>query len=179
MDDIIILDEIVMKRSLTRMTHEILEKHKGTNDLVILGIRTRGVHLAKRIVENIEKFEGVRIPYGELDITMYRDDRHTSDDMLDPTINETNIPFDVTNKNVVLVDDVMYTARTIRAAMDATMAHGRAKKITVAILVDRGHRELPIKADYIGKNIPTSRHEQVEVRVVECDGEDKVLLKKV
>lgn len=173
-----VLEERAINRSLIRMTHEILEKHKGTNNLVILGIKTRGIYLAQRIVDTIEKFEGVRIPYGELDITLYRDDRHHSDTNADPHVKAMNIPLDLTDKKVVLVDDVMFTGRTIRAAMDATMANGRAKHISVAILVDRGHRELPIKADYVGKNIPTSRQEQIHVKVKELDGLDTVVLQK-
>lgn len=173
-----VLEERAINRSLIRMTHEILEKHKGTNNLVILGIKTRGIYLAQRIVDTIEKFEGVRIPYGELDITLYRDDRHNGDTNADPHVKAMNIPLDLTDKKVVLVDDVMFTGRTIRAAMDATMANGRAKHISVAILVDRGHRELPIKADYVGKNIPTSRQEQIHVKVKELDGLDTVVLQK-
>lgn len=173
-----VLEEKALNRSLIRMTHEILEKHKGTKDLVILGIKTRGIYLAQRIVDTIEKFEGVRVPYGELDITLYRDDRHDSDMHTEPQVNAINIPLELTDKNVVLVDDVMFTARTIRAAMDATMANGRAKHISVAVLVDRGHRELPIKADYVGKNIPTSRQEQIHVKVKELDGLDSVILQK-
>lgn len=137
-----VLEEKAFNRSLIRMTHEILEKHKGTKNLVILGIKTRGIYLAQRIVDTIEKFEGIRVPYGELDITLYRDDRHHSDTNADPQVKAINIPLDLTDKNVVLVDDVMFTARTIRAAMDATMANGRAKHISVAILVDRGHYPL-------------------------------------
>lgn len=178
MKNVEILEEKALQRALVRMTHEILEKNKGTNKLVILGIKTRGVYLAKRIVDNIEKFEGVRVPYGELDITLYRDDRHDNTTHTEPSVNGTQIPVSVFDQHVVLVDDVMFTARTIRAAMDATMAKGRAKQISVAVLVDRGHRELPIKADYVGKNIPTSREEQVHVKVMEIDGKDAVILEK-
>lgn len=176
MESIEVLEGVALGRSLTRITHEILERHKGTQDLVLIGIKTRGVFLAERIAEKIAQFEQVDVPVGTLDITLYRDDRHDSELNQDPTINGTSIPFDVSGKSVVLVDDVLFTGRTIRSAMDAVMDLGRAKRVTVAVLVDRGHRELPIKADYIGKNIPTSLTEQVSVQLVEVDGRDGVYI---
>lgn len=178
MENIIILEEETIRRALTRITHEILEKHKGTENLVLVGIKTRGIYLAQRIAEKIKQFEDVDVPVGVLDITLYRDDRHDSELNQEPIVNGTDISVDISHKHVVLVDDVLFTARTIRSAMDAVMDLGRAKKITVAVLIDRGHRELPIKADYIGKNIPTSLDEQVLVRLQEVDDKDEVILKK-
>ena len=158
-----IWDALAMKRALTRITYETIEQNKGTDDLVLVGIKTRGVYLAKRIHDRIQKLEGVDVPVGELDITLYRDDRHDG--------------VNIDDKHVVLVDDVIYTGRTIRAAMDALMHVGRPSSIRVAVLVDRGHRELPIRADFVGKNIPTSADEQVAVNVIEKDGKDSVELK--
>lgn len=178
MTAVVILEADAVRRALIRITHEILEKHKGTENLVIVGIKTRGEFLAQRIVENIKRFEHVDVPFGTLDITLYRDDRHDSALNQDPVLTGTNIPVGLEGKHVILVDDVLFTARTVRAAMDAIMDLGRAKRVTVAVLVDRGHRELPIRADYIGKNIPTALDEQVAVHLVEVDGEDKVLLLK-
>ena len=174
-EEIEIMDAQTMKRALTRITHEILEKNDGTKNLILVGIKTRGIYLAKRIAERIKDFEGIEVPVGELDITLYRDDVHR-DTNENPVQHETNIPFSVAGKHVVLMDDVLFTARTIRAGMDAVMDLGRAKRITVAVLIDRGHRELPIKADYVGKNIPTSQAEQISVRLDEVDGIEKVTL---
>lgn len=176
-EEILIMDAATMQRSLTRVTHEILERNGGTENLILVGIRTRGIYLAERIAQNIKKFENVEVPVGELDITLYRDDQHFTKDQ-EPVLNHTNIPFSIEGKNVVLVDDVLFTARTIRAGMDAIMDIGRPKRITVAVLVDRGHRELPIKADYVGKNIPTSTSEQISVRITEVDEQEKVTLIK-
>lgn len=176
-EEIEIMNEATMKRSLTRITHEILERNGGTKDLVLVGIRTRGIFLAERIAEKINAFEGVEVPVGELDITLYRDDQHYAGDG-NPVLNNSAIPFPVKGKHVVLVDDVLFTARTIRSAMDAVMDLGRAKRITVAILIDRGHRELPIKADYVGKNIPTAISEQISVQLMEVDGKERVTLIK-
>lgn len=172
-----IMDAAAMKRALTRITHEILERNDGIEKLVLVGIRTRGIYLAERIAQRMKDFEGVDIPVGELDITLYRDDQHFTEDG-NPILTNTNIPFSVEGKHIVLVDDVLFTARTIRAGMDAVMDLGRPKRITVAILIDRGHRELPIKADYIGKNIPTSSTEQISVQLQEVDGIEKVSLIK-
>ena len=176
-EEILIMDAATMQRSLTRVTHEILERNGGTENLILVGIRTRGIYLAERIAQNIKKFENVAVPVGELDITLYRDDQHFTKEQ-DPVLNITNIPVSIEGKNVVLVDDVLFTARTIRAGMDAIMDIGRPKRITVAILVDRGHRELPIKADYVGKNIPTATSEQISVRITEVDEQEKVTLIK-
>lgn len=176
-EEILIMDAATIQRSLTRITHEILERNGGTENLILVGIRTRGIYLAERIARNIQKFENSEVPVGELDITLYRDDQHfTKDD--EPVLNNTNIPFSIEGKNVVLVDDVLFTARTIRAGLDAVMDIGRPKRITVAVLVDRGHRELPIKADYVGKNIPTATSEQISVHITEVDEQEKVTLIK-
>lgn len=170
-----IWDKLAMKRALVRITYEIIERNKGVEDLVLVGIKTRGVYLARRMRDGLKEVEKVDVPVGELDITPYRDDRKKD-------FSQEKIPdlepmdLDITNKNVVLVDDVLYTGRTIRAAMDALIANGRPKSISVAVLVDRGHRELPIKADFVGKNIPTSLNEQVSVNVSEIDGVDSIEL---
>jgi pyrimidine operon attenuation protein/uracil phosphoribosyltransferase len=161
-------------RIVTRLAHEILEKNRGVNNLVIVGIRTRGAYLATRISETINKIESVKIPTGFLDITLYRDDFRTR--LKQPSVEVTNIPFKIDEKNIVLVDDVLYTGRTIRSALDALMDFGRPARIYLAVLVDRGHRELPIRPDFIGKNIPTSIGEEVKVLLEEVDHEDKVLL---
>lgn len=171
-----IWDELAIKRALTRITYEIIEKNKGTDNLVLVGIKTRGVYLAQRIHDRIQKLENVDAPIGELDITLYRDDRHDASLNQDPVVNSEEIGVDITDKNVVLIDDVIYTGRTIRAAMDALMDQGRPSSIAVAVLVDRGHRELPIRADFVGKNIPTSNDEQVAVKVKEIDDQDSVEL---
>lgn len=169
-----ILDADGVRRALTRIAHEIIEKNKGTEDVVLIGIRRRGVPLAERIRSMIEEFEGVSLPLGILDITLYRDDLTTID--VQPVVHETKVPFSVYGKTVVLVDDVIYTGRTARAALDATMDLGRPQRVQLAVLVDRGHRELPLRADYVGKNLPTSRREVVSVRVQEIDEADDVLL---
>lgn len=176
-EEIEIMDAATMNRSITRITHEILERQGGTEDLVLVGIRTRGIYLAERIAARIKQFEDVEVPVGELDITLYRDDKHFAGDF-NPVLHNTDIPYDVEGKHIVLVDDVLFTARTIRAAMDAVMDLGRPKRITVAVLIDRGHRELPIKADYVGKNIPTAISEQIAVRLQEVDGTERVTLLK-
>jgi pyrimidine operon attenuation protein/uracil phosphoribosyltransferase len=169
-----LMDESSINRSLRRLTHEIIEKNRGTQDLVIVGIRNRGDSLAKRIIQSIQEIEGVEVPLGVLDITLYRDDFERITDH--PLVQVTDISTDITNKRIVLVDDVLYTGRTIRAALDALIDFGRPALIQLAVLVDRGHRELPIKADYVGKNVPTAQDEQIQVRLKEIDGEDKVLL---
>ena len=172
-----IVDDVTMKRAITRITYEIIEQNKGTDNLVLIGIKTRGVYLATRIHDRIEKLEGVDVPVGELDITLYRDDRHDASLKQDPVVNSDQVGVNIDDKRVVLVDDVIYTGRTVRAAMDALMHVGRPSSIRVAVLVDRGHRELPIRADFVGKNVPTSNDEQVAVNVVEKDGKDSVELK--
>lgn len=171
----VILDSDTLKRSITRIAHEIVEKNKGTKELGIVGIRARGDHLAKRIAQKIKEIEKASVPVGFLDITFYRDDIGI---LPSPEVQITDIPFDVSEKNIVLVDDVLFTGRTIRAAMDAMIDFGRPKTIQLAVLIDRGHRELPIRADYIGKNVPTSSTEKVVVKLEEQDGIDLVTLEK-
>ena len=163
-----------MKRALKRMSHQILERNHGAGNLVFLGIRRRCVPLAERLSSNINAIEGLEVPVGELDITLYRDDLSLISE--DPLVNSSSVPFDITGKTVVLVDDVIYTGRTARAALDATSALGRAARIQLAVLVDRGHRELPIRADYVGKNVPTSGNELIAVQVEEIDGTEGVKL---
>ncbi|MFD1067210.1 bifunctional pyr operon transcriptional regulator/uracil phosphoribosyltransferase PyrR [Oceanobacillus locisalsi] len=169
-----ILDAAAINRALTRMSHEILEKNKGGENLILIGIKTRGVPLAKSIQEKIKQIEAVEVPFGELDITMYRDDLEKKDHLEDPQINSVSIDMDITNKQVILIDDVLYTGRTVRAAMDAVMDVGRPATIQLGALIDRGHRELPIRADYVGKNIPTSEQEIVVVQLSEADQVDLV-----
>ena len=163
-----------MKRALKRMSHQILERNHGAENLVFLGIKRRGVPLAERLSSNINAIEGVEVPVGELDITLYRDDLSLISEK--PVVNSSHVPFDVTGKTVVLVDDVIYTGRTARAALDATSSLGRAARIQLAVLVDRGHRELPIRADYVGKNVPTAGNELIAVQVEEIDGTEGVKL---
>ncbi len=165
-----------VSRAVTRIAHEIVERNKGTGDLVIIGIRRRGVPLANRIASAIQEFEGTKIPVGILDITLYRDDLQLV--AKQPVLRKTDLPFDVDDKVVVLVDDVLYTGRTIRAAMDEIMDFGRPRAIRLAVLIDRGHRELPIRADYVGKNVPTSSRELISVKLREEDGEDIVTVEE-
>jgi len=162
-----------VRRALTRIAHEIVEWNQGTDRLVLVGLRTRGVPLAQRIASRIAEFEGVSVPLGQLDVTLYRDDVMTRGPM---PLGPTAIPVDITDKRIVLVDDVLYTGRTIRAAMDALVDYGRPEVIRLMVLIDRGHRELPIRADFVGKNLPTSRDEDVHVHLVETDGVDEVVL---
>jgi len=169
-----LIDSAAMSRAITRIAHEILEKNKGTEDLVLIGIRTRGVPLAERLAAKIEEIEGIKLQTGILDITLYRDDLSTVAQQ--PIVHRTEIPFDITGKKVVLVDDVLYTGRTVRAALDALIDLGRPLQIQLAIMIDRGHRELPIRADFVGKNLPTSKDEVVDVNFEEIDEKDAVLL---
>ena len=162
------------KRIITRLAHEIIEKNRGIDDLVIIGLRTRGAYIADRISLKIKEIEGSEIPTGYLDVTLYRDDFRTR--LKQPDVQVTNIPFQIDEKSIVLVDDVLFTGRTIRAALDALMDYGRPSKIMLAVLIDRGHRELPIKADFVGKNVPTSIGEEVRVKIKEVDEEDAVNL---
>jgi pyrimidine operon attenuation protein/uracil phosphoribosyltransferase len=163
-----------IRRALTRIAHEVLERDKGVSDVVLVGIADRGDDLARRLAREIQRIERVEIPVGVLDITFYRDDIGMRAEA--PEVHETRIPFDVSGTTVVLVDDVLYTGRTIRSAMDALMDLGRPRKIQLAVLVDRGHRELPIRADFVGKNVPTSRADDVRVMIAEIDGQDGVVV---
>ena len=172
----IIMGENEIKRALVRIAHEIVEKNKGVGNLALIGIRSRGVFLAKRLAQEIFKIEKKEIPVGVLDITLYRDDLSTV--IQKPLIINTEISFKISTKKIILVDDVLYTGRTVRAAMDAIVDLGRPQIIQFAVLIDRGHREFPIRADYIGKNLPTSKKEKVKVRLKEKDKEDKVAIMK-
>jgi pyrimidine operon attenuation protein/uracil phosphoribosyltransferase len=169
-----VMDAAAVERTLTRLAHEILERNKGAETIVVVGIKTRGEFLARRLARKIEEVEKVTLPLGSLDITLYRDDLLGK--LEQPEMKGTDILFDISDKNVVLVDDVLYTGRTIRAALDELIDLGRPKTIQLAVLVDRGHRQLPIKADYVGKNVPTAIGESIRVHVREVDGEDEVLL---
>ena len=175
-DNTVLMDANGIRRALTRISHEILEKNKGMEHIVLVGIRTRGVPIAERIAKNIETIEGKRPPVGILDITLYRDDLSTLS--YQPIVHPTELPVDITGRHVVLVDDVLYTGRTIRAALDALIDMGRPKSIQLAVLIDRGHRELPIRADYVGKNVPTSSHELVSVQLGATDGLEKVVIRE-
>ena len=169
-----VLDAEGIHRAIIRIAHEILEANHGTKDLVLIGIRTRGVFLAERLKRQIRAIENVEVPLGTLDITLYRDDLGEIGPL--PAVRETELPFDLTGKIVVLIDDVLYTGRTIRAALDAVIDFGRPRAIQLAVLIDRGHRELPIKADYVGKNIPTSQDEEVVLKLKERDGHDEAII---
>ena len=169
-----LMDEAALRRAMIRITHEIIEKNKGCEGLCLIGIRRRGVPLAAMLKENILRVEGTEVPCGSLDITLYRDDLSKIGDM--PRVGNDALPFDITGKNVVLVDDVIYTGRTIRAAIEALFGQGRPATVQLAVLVDRGHRELPIRPDYVGKNVPTSHEEMISVHVPEIDGDAGVYL---
>ena len=170
----VVLDSSAINRGLTRIAHEILEKNKGGENLLLVGIKTRGIPLAKRLQERIRQIENIDVPMGELDITLYRDDLEKATPSEEPELRGTEIGTELEGKKVILVDDVLYTGRTVRAAMDAVMDIGRPSHIQLAVLVDRGHRELPIRADYVGKNIPTSDEEVVIVELAESDDTDEV-----
>ncbi len=171
-----IMTDDEMRRALTRIAHEICERNRGVDNLALVGIRSRGDILAERIAEQIEKIEGQRPPVGVMDITLYRDDLNLFDRKV--TVNHTDIPFSIDELSVVLVDDVLFTGRSIRAALDALTDFGRCATVQLAVLVDRGHREFPIAANYVGKNIPTSLREMVAVQVTEVDGEDSVVIRE-
>jgi pyrimidine operon attenuation protein/uracil phosphoribosyltransferase len=173
----VLMDEMAIKRALTRIAHEIIERNKGVEKVALIGIRRRGGPLAQRLAERIEEIEGIKVPVGILDITLYRDDLTTLASQ--PQVHRTEVFFNINNMNVVLVDDVMFTGRTIRAAMDALIDLGRPRTIQLAVLVDRGHRELPVKADFIGKNVPTSKSEVISVRVKEIDDREEVVIQEI
>ncbi len=174
----VILDGQDMNRALTRIAHEIIEHNKGIDDCILVGIQTRGAYLAQRLSEKIEQIESATILQGELDITLYRDDLHTDQIQNGPHVSNVDIQHDIQDKRVILVDDVLFTGRTVRAAMDAIMDVGRPAAIQLAVLVDRGHRELPIRPDFVGKNIPTSSDERVLVKLEEVDGTNSVTIQK-
>ncbi|MGN0941799.1 MAG: bifunctional pyr operon transcriptional regulator/uracil phosphoribosyltransferase PyrR [Selenomonadaceae bacterium] len=172
-----LMDEDGIRRALTRIAHEIVEKNRGVDDLMLVGIRSRGVPIAERIAAEIKNIEGVRPPVGILDITLYRDDLSTM--AYQPVVRPTTMPVDISGKTIILTDDVLFTGRTIRAALDALIDMGRPHIIQLAVLIDRGHRELPIRADYVGKNVPTALKENVSVKLKETDGSDRVVLSEV
>ncbi|MGL4741940.1 MAG: bifunctional pyr operon transcriptional regulator/uracil phosphoribosyltransferase PyrR [Sarcina sp.] len=167
-----LLDENAIRRTLIRISHEIIEKNKGTDNIVLVGIKRRGYPIAERISAAIEKIENIKVPVASLDITLYRDDLSKIDEL--PKVKESSLNVEITGKKVILVDDVLYTCRTVRAAIDALMDNGRPEVIELAVLVDRGHKELPIRADFVGKNIPTAKDEIVKVEIEEIDGIDSV-----
>ncbi|MCQ2527605.1 MAG: bifunctional pyr operon transcriptional regulator/uracil phosphoribosyltransferase PyrR [Saccharofermentans sp.] len=172
----VLMDEAAVKRAVTRISHEIIEKNEGLENIAIIGIQRRGVSMAKMIRENLEQIEGIKVPLGILDITFYRDD--LSKLSAHPVVNGTHIPFDVNNTKIILVDDVLFTGRTIRSAIDNIFDMGRPACIQLAILIDRGHRQLPFRADYVGKNVPTSIHESIKVAFDDVDGKTNVVLNK-
>ena len=169
-----IMDSQAIERAITRIAHEIIEKNKGVSSIALIGIQRRGVPLAKRLAACIEKVEGGKVPVGVLDITFYRDDLSLVNEH--PVVNGTDIPFSITDLSIVLVDDVLFTGRTTRAAMDALIDSGRPRSVQLAVLIDRGHRELPIRADFVGKNVPTSRSEMISVRIAPFESLDEVVL---
>jgi pyrimidine operon attenuation protein/uracil phosphoribosyltransferase len=172
-----IMDEEAMRRAMLRIAHEVLERNQGISDLCVIGIRTRGVPLAQRLARQIGQIEGREIPCGVIDITLYRDDLTTI--AYQPVVHKTEVPFPIEGRTVVLVDDVIYTGRTVRAALDALMDLGRPRAIQLAVMVDRGHRELPIRADFVGKNLPTSVREIVAVQLAETDGQERVVIREL
>jgi pyrimidine operon attenuation protein / uracil phosphoribosyltransferase len=171
-----VMDADRMSRALTRIAHEILERNRGINDVALVGIRTRGVPIARRLARALKEINGDDVPTGALDITLYRDDLMRNAVGPQPVIRKTEIPFSIDDRKILLVDDVLYTGRTIRAALDALIDFGRPRAIQLVVMVDRGHRELPIKADYVGKNLPTSLKQSVQVRLQEVDGVDEVVI---
>ena len=175
-EETVILDGTGVRRALTRIAHEVLERNKGVKELALVGIRTGGVHLARELAQHLEEIEGEKVPVGEVDITLYRDDIKGHSEHL--PVGRTDIPFSLEGRKVILVDDVLYTGRTIRAAMDAMMDHGRPANIQLAVLVDRGHRELPIRADFVGRNVPTSQKENVAVNFDANNRPTDVVLQK-
>jgi pyrimidine operon attenuation protein / uracil phosphoribosyltransferase len=176
----VVMDADRISRALTRIAHEIVERNRGVDDLALIGVRSRGVPLARRLAQSLKQITGDEVPTGALDITLYRDDLMRHQVGPQPVVRKTEIPFSIDNRTIVLVDDVLYTGRTTRAALDALIDFGRPRAIQLVVLVDRGHRELPIKADYVGKNVPTSSQESVQVRLHELDGvnEDEVIIER-
>ena len=169
-----VVDEQGLQRVITRISHEILERNKGSKNLILMGMRTRGEYLAKRIFSKLKEIENIELPMGVLDVTLYRDDFRTR--LKQPEVSVSNITFDINEKDIILIDDVLYTGRTVRSALNALMDLGRPSTIQLFALVDRGHRELPIRADYVGKNIPTSMDEEIKVKMKEIDGEDAIYI---
>src|SRR5215216_1700734 len=172
----VVMDAERISRTLTRIAHEIVERNKGVEDVALVGVRTRGVHIARRLARALREITGQDLPTGALDITLYRDDLMRQAVGPQPLVRSTEIPFSIDDRIILLVDDVLYTGRTVRAALDALIDFGRPQAIQLVVLVDRGHRELPIKADYVGKNLPTSRRESVQVLLEEVDGHDQVVI---
>lgn len=168
-----IMDEELISRTLSRIAHEILERNKGSKNLLLVGIRSRGIYLANRVAQLIKEIEGSEVPVGELDITLYRDDFTR---LSNPVVQKTSLPFNINEKTIVIVDDVLFTGRTVRSTLDAIMDFGRPRMVQLAVLIDRGHRELPIKADFVGKNVPTAQKEEIRVSLKEIDGEDAVYI---
>lgn len=166
-----VVDDLTMKRAITRITYEIIERNKDLSQIVLVGIKTRGVYIARRIQERLSQLEQIDVPVAELDTKPFRDDTKATEDT-------TVLPVDIAHREVILIDDVLYTGRTIRAAIDNLVSHGRPARVSLAVLVDRGHRELPIRPDFVGKNIPTSKSEEIIVEMVELDGQDRVLIKE-
>jgi pyrimidine operon attenuation protein / uracil phosphoribosyltransferase len=172
----LVMDADRMSRALTRIAHEILERNRGLDDLALVGVRTRGVPIARRLAQLLREINGDQVPTGSLDITLYRDDLMRNAVGPQPVVRRTEIPFSIDDRRILLVDDVLYTGRTTRAALDALIDFGRPRAIQLVVLVDRGHRELPIRADYVGKNVPTSLRQSVQVRLLEIDGVDEILI---
>lgn len=170
-----VVDALTMKRAITRITYEIIERYQGIENVVLIGIKTRGIFIAQRIAQRLIELENIEVPVGELDITLYRDDK--KQELEEAELHDSNIPVSLEGKEVILIDDVLFTGRTIRAALDAIMDFGRPRRIGLAVLVDRGHRELPVRADFVGKNIPTSTKEEIIVEMQELDGRDRIVIK--
>ena len=170
-----VVDALTMKRAITRITYEIIERYQGIENVVLIGIKTRGIFIAQRIAQRLKELENIEVPVGELDITLYRDDK--KQELEEAELHDSNIPVSLEGKEVILIDDVLFTGRTIRAALDAIMDFRRPRRIGLAVLVDRGHRELPVRADFVGKNIPTSTKEEIIVEMQELDGRDRIVIK--